>query len=177
MDALGLGALLATCVHRDAHGGNSAERLSFFAALVGAPLFFFAQGFRYQVGLQATDRLPYRIPGDLGLALISLSIVYLATTTGPSVIRGFLELSPVRYVGRISYGIYLYHLFLIPIGRTLASRYEVAPLERGLSMFLLYSAVSIGLATVSWYAFEVPINRQKRRVPYPPGAQRSAEVS
>ena len=177
MDALGLGALLATCVHRDAHGGNSAERLSFFAALVGAPLFFFAQGFRYQVGLQATDRLPYRIPGDLGLGLISLSIVYLATTTGPSTIRGFLELLPVRYVGRISYGIYLYHLFLIPIGSTLARRCEVAPLERGLSMFLLYSAVSIVLATFSWYAFEAPINRQKRRVPYPPVASRSAEVS
>lgn len=35
-------------------------------------------------------------------------------------------------------------------------------------MFLLYSAISVGVATVSWYLIELPINRQKRRFPYPP---------
>lgn len=168
MDALGLGALLAICAHRDERGGALAQRLSFYALILGAPLFFFAQGFRYQVGLSATNRLEYRIPGDLGLALISLSLVYLATTTGPSLVRGFLELAPVRYIGRISYGIYLYHLFLIPIGRTVARQFGVPQLDRGLSMFLIYGAISVVLATVSWYAIESPINRQKRRFPYPP---------
>lgn len=75
MDALGLGALLAICSHRDEQGGNSAQRLSFFAALFGAPLLLFAQGFRYQVGLRATERIEHRMPGDSGLALISLSLV------------------------------------------------------------------------------------------------------
>ena len=170
MDALGLGALLAICSHRDGDGGRSAARLSFWAALLGAPLFFFAQGFRYQVGLRATDLLPYRIPGDLGIALISLSLVYLATTTGPSLIRRSLELPPVRYLGRISYGIYLYHLFLIPIGRVAAREYGVPAPERGLEMFLVYGGLSIVLATISWYAIESPINRQKRRFPFPPRA-------
>ena len=168
MDALGLGALLGIHSHRDREGGDSAGRLSFRAALLGAPLFFFAQGFRYQVGLRSTDLLPYRIPGDLGLALIALSLVYLATTTGPSLIRRALELAPVRYIGRISYGIYLYHLFLIPIGRVVAREYGLPEMERGLEMFLLYGAVSIVLATVSWYAIESPINAQKRRFPFPP---------
>jgi peptidoglycan/LPS O-acetylase OafA/YrhL len=112
--------------------------------------------------------LPYRSPGDLGIALMSLSLVYLATTTGPSLIRRTLELAPVRYIGRISYGIYLYHLFLIPIGRVAAREYGVPEVERGLHMFLLYGAVSVVLATVSWYAIESPINRQKRRFPFPP---------
>lgn len=168
MDALGLGALLAMCAHRDGPGGSRAQALSFYAAMVGAPLFFFAQGFRYQVGLQATDRLAYRIPGDLGLALFSLSMVFLATTSGPSLFRWFLELAPVRYIGRISYGIYLYHLFLIPIGRAAARRYGFEALPRGLSMFLVYSALSIVLATFSWYLIEAPINAQKRRFPFPP---------
>ena len=168
MDALGLGALLAICAHRDREGGDSAGRLSSWAALLGAPLFFFAQGFRYQVGLRATDLLPYRIPGDLGIALISLSLVYLATTTGPSLIRRSLEWSPVRYIGRISYGIYLYHLFLIPIGRAAAKEYGVPAMERGPLMFLVYGALSIVLATLSWYAIESPINRQKSRFPFPP---------
>lgn len=168
MDALGLGALLAIRSPRDGGGRGSAERLSFWAALLGAPLFFFAQGFRYQVGIPATDMLPYRIPGDLGIALMSVALVYLATTTGPSAIRRVLELAPVRYVGRISYGIYLYHLFLIPIGRAAARQYGVPELGRGVRMFLIYGVVSVLLATVSWYLIESPINRQKRRFPFPP---------
>lgn len=174
MDALGLGALLAMCVHRDGQKGSSASRLSFGAALVGAPLFFFAQGFRYQVGLQAADHLFYRIPGDLGLAFISLSLVYLSISTAPSPIRRFLQLGPIRFVGRISYGIYLYHLFLIAIGREVSRRYGLPELERGLSMFVLYGAISMLLATISWYFIEAPINRQKQHFPYPP---KGAEVS
>lgn len=170
MDALGLGALLAMAAHRDRGAGRSAERLAGYAALLGAPLFFFAQGFRYQVGISATDRLPYRIPGDLGLGLISVALVYLAVSPGPSLIRRFLEFRPVRYIGRISYGLYLYHLFLIPIGREAALRYGFGEMKRGLSMFLIYGAISIGLAAISWHALESPINRQKRRFPYPPGA-------
>ncbi len=170
MDALGLGALLAITMHKDGCTGRSAATLSFFAAAVGAPVFFFAQGFRYQVGLSATEQLAYRLPGDIGIALISTSLVFLATQTGPSIVRSFLELPPVRYMGRISYGIYLYHLFLIAIGREVAFRYGYPQLPRGLSMFLLYSALSILLATLSWYLIEAPINRQKRRFPYPPRA-------
>lgn len=167
MDALGLGALLAIVGHGDT-SGRRAARLSLWASLVGAPLFFFAQGFRYQVGLRATDRLEYRLPGDIGLALISLSLVYLATTKGPSLVRRFLELSPLRYVGRVSYGIYLYHLFLIPIGREIARRRDAPELDRGLEMFVTYSLISLALASISWHALEEPINRQKRRFPYPP---------
>lgn len=171
MDALGLGALLAICAHRDRAGGNSAERLSFWAALLGAPLFFFAQGFRYQVGLRATDLLPYRVPGDIGIALISMSLVFLATTTGSSLIRRSLEFRPVRYIGKISYGIYLYHLFLIPIGRVAAREYGLPVPPRGLEMFVLYGAASIVLAAISWHAIEAPINRQKYRFPFPPKAR------
>ena len=174
MDALGLGALLAICFQRDARrGGSSAEALSLYASMVGAPLFFFAQGYRYEVGISATDRLPYRIAGDIGLALMSLSLVYLATTRGTSLIRRFLELPPLRFLGRISYGIYLYHLFLIAIGRWVARTYEMEELRRGHTMFLLYGAISIVLATISWYALEAPISRQKKRFPYPPRPTRA----
>jgi peptidoglycan/LPS O-acetylase OafA/YrhL len=165
-DALGLGGLLAMLSHADATGAR-AGRLAHAAALVGAPLLVFAQGFRFQVGLTATERLPYRIPGDLGLALVSLALVYVATLRGPSPIRSFLELPPLRFLGRISYGIYLYHLFLIPIGRAIADRASEPQPSRGLEMFLTYGAISVCLATVSWYAIEAPINRLKRHFPYP----------
>ena len=170
MDALGLGALLAIFARRDEAGGSRAGALAFYGTLIGAPLFFFAQGFRYQVGLPSTDRLAYRLPGDIATALISVALVYLAISTGPSFVRRFLELAPVRFIGRISYGIYLYHLFLIPVGRVVARRYDMPELQRGPGMFFLYGIVSIILATISWYLIEAPINRQKRRFPYPPKA-------
>jgi len=169
MDALGLGALLALAGHGPREQTRRlTERLGFYAALAGAPLFFFAQGFRYQVGLRATDLLAYRIPGDLGLALMSLALVQLATTDRSSVLKSVLSTPPLQFVGRISYGIYLYHLFLIPIGRKVAVSFGVDPMPRGAMMFWTYSAISILLATVSWYAIEAPINRQKVRFPYPP---------
>ncbi len=173
MDALGLGALLAICAHKDGVSGRSAEILSFSSAVIGAPLFFFAQGFRYQVGLPATEQIAYRLPGDIGMALISTSLVFLATQTGPASVRRVLELAPLRYIGRISYGIYLFHLFLIAIGREVERRYGIAVPDRGLSMFMLYSAISIVVATISWYAFEAPIHRLKERFPYPPRAAAS----
>jgi peptidoglycan/LPS O-acetylase OafA/YrhL len=168
MDALGLGALLALSMHKNSGVFMSGAMFSFYSALVGAPLFFFAQGFRFQVGLPATEQLAYRLPGDIGMALISTSLVFLATQTGPSFVRRVLELPPLRFIGRISYGIYLYHLFLIAIGRELADRYQIVVPGRGLTMFLLYTAISVLVATFSWYAIEAPINRQKRRFPYPP---------
>ncbi|MEO8358927.1 MAG: acyltransferase [Vicinamibacteria bacterium] len=168
MDSLGLGALLAMARNIDGDRPRLAPRLAKYAVWIGAPLFFFAQGFRYQLGIRGTDFLAYRIPGDLGLGLMSLALVYLAISTRPSFIRRALEWAPLRFIGRISYGIYLYHLFLIPIGREVARRYDLAPLDRGIEMFLIYGAISIVLAMISWYAIEAPINRQKRRFPYPP---------
>ena len=170
MDALGLGALLAIARHGEVPGGPGvrANRLGLLAALVGIPLFFFAQGFRYQVGIRATEMLPYRIPGDLGLALISLVLVQVATSSGPSPYRSFLELKPLQFIGKISYGIYLYHLFLIAIGRYVARTQGVDELPRGATMFFLYSGVSILLAAISWYFIERPILKKKSRFPYPP---------
>jgi len=101
-------------------------------------------------------------------------LVFLAIGTGPSLIRRVLELSPLRFIGRISYSIYLYHLFLIAIGRMIAREQDVPELRRGFWMFVTYSAISILVATISWYLIEAPINRQKRRFPYPPLGKSSA---
>lgn len=168
MDALGLGALLGIFAHRFGSEGSRTQQLSLFASVAGAPLLFFSQGYRYTVGIRATEHLEYRLPADLGMALMSVSLVFLAISTGPSLIRRGLELAPLRFIGRISYGIYLYHLFLIAIGRMIARQQDVPQLPRGFQMFVIYTALSILVATISWYLIEAPINRQKRRFPYPP---------
>ncbi len=61
----------------------------------------------------------------------------------------------------------------------MARHYGVPQMDRGLKMFLIYGAISVILATISWYAIEAPINRQKRRFPYPPtrGQEPAAPVA
>jgi peptidoglycan/LPS O-acetylase OafA/YrhL len=73
------------------------------------------------------------------------------------IIGYILTLRPLRYIGKISYAIYLFHIF-VP-GILFALKY---PHNENLR-FLLYGLVTVGLASVSWYAFENPILKLKNR--------------
>ena len=64
-------------------------------------------------------------------------------------------LRPIRYLGEVSYGIYLWHLFAIAIC-----------LQAGLApMPMLVAALGLTIATaaLSWHTFEKPILRLGRR--------------
>ena len=71
----------------------------------------------------------------------------------------WLELRPIRYVGRISYGIYTVHfpvIFLIQ-----ASFYQAGHSPGMLTVALLALAVSLALAGVSFRFVEAPILARK----------------
>lgn len=63
-----------------------------------------------------------------------------------------LEVAPVRYMGRISYGIYLYHLFI----------FGLIPGLGGLG----WVAATLVLSALSWELLEKPINNLKRHFAY-----------
>ena len=73
-----------------------------------------------------------------------------------------LEWRPLRLLGRISYGVYLYHLIVLAIYLRLFARFgaHVGPLA-----FVVCGLSVIALATVSWVLVERPINGLKRRFP------------
>lgn len=167
MDALGLGAWLALAWRE---GGAAAARLVNRFLWFGLPLFFFSQGFRWSVGIDGVDRLEYRLTSDIGMASMSLAVVFVATTRG-ALVRA-LEFGPLVALGRVSYGVYLYHLFLIAVGRWLSADHDWPALRPGATMFFVYSAISIAVATVSWRWIEKPLNDYKERFPYPPRAPR-----
>jgi peptidoglycan/LPS O-acetylase OafA/YrhL len=82
-----------------------------------------------------------------------------------------LELAPLRYLGTISYGIYVYHLMLPDLFARLARHLGHPDLFSRLGdqtavYFAFYSIASIVVAAVSWHCFEGPINRLKSRVGY-----------
>jgi peptidoglycan/LPS O-acetylase OafA/YrhL len=100
-----------------------------------------------------------------GLACVSLWIVARAARGFGGIAGRVLGWWPLAYVGRISYGIYVLHHFVpealarVPLGRTVAAW----PLPLA---FLIWSAVSVAVASVSWHLLESPINELKRLFPY-----------
>jgi peptidoglycan/LPS O-acetylase OafA/YrhL len=101
-------------------------------------------------------------------ALAGLLIVNLLGARG-RVLEAVLEWRLLRYTGRISYGIYLYHL---PIYYLL---WTYVPGRSPLIYAPIVLAVSVGAATASWRLIEAPVVRGAapgRRPPRPAGARR-----
>ena len=75
-----------------------------------------------------------------------------------------LSVRPVVYLGRISYGLYVYHNFCYGVKGRLVDWIPQLESIPGPAFVL---AATIGLAMLSWHLFEYPINRLKSRFPYP----------
>jgi peptidoglycan/LPS O-acetylase OafA/YrhL len=75
--------------------------------------------------------------------------------------KAVLLAKPIVYIGRISYGIYLYHL-VIPW--VLARVFNIH-FGRTVGAFLIISALTVLIASLSWLLIETPMNRLKRLAP------------
>lgn len=95
-----------------------------------------------------------------GLTLVAMSMgaaVYCATQDGP--VARALAIPWLVGLGRISYGIYVYHA---PIGIWLEAHVASGPLRA-----LCLIGCSVPIAAASWRWFESPILRAKSRFPMP----------
>jgi peptidoglycan/LPS O-acetylase OafA/YrhL len=98
------------------------------------------------------------------IALISASVVWNASFGYSGIVGRVLSLAPLRYLGRISYGLYVIHLFVPKLTHdALANAGYALPRNAAVSLNL---AVTIVLASLSWHFFEAPINRLKKFFPY-----------
>jgi peptidoglycan/LPS O-acetylase OafA/YrhL len=96
-------------------------------------------------------------------AVVFAWLVLKATNGFGGVAGRLLSWPPVVYVGRVSYGVYLVHgltgEILAALG--ISSRALPEPLR-----LLVLSAVTVGIASLSWHLLEAPLNRLKQRFPY-----------
>jgi peptidoglycan/LPS O-acetylase OafA/YrhL len=78
-----------------------------------------------------------------------------------SIFSRTLQSRPMFYLGSISYGIYLYHTFILwVVGRICESRHVVlTPFE----LFLVVCPLAIGLAALSFRYFETPMMNLRHR--------------
>lgn len=91
------------------------------------------------------------------IAAASAAILVLDLVVGKaSLIKAPLSLAPLVYVGRISYGLYLWH---IPVYRVLDHFWKDAPLAQAIPLKLTLSLV---VAAISFHLLEAPFLRLKR---------------
>jgi peptidoglycan/LPS O-acetylase OafA/YrhL len=168
VDSLALGSLLALVVHSDSGSPQRDRALRRFLLVPGVLVW----GAVITTAHYGIDQHAFISLGQTGEALICGWIVVHAAR-GFQGIGRVLELRPIAYLGKISYGIYIYHL-LVPVGlaalaRQLGATYRYA----GFRDFALSTVATVALAAASWHLFEAPINRLKRFFPYRTGrAQR-----
>jgi peptidoglycan/LPS O-acetylase OafA/YrhL len=119
---------------------------------IGASVVIAVCTWRYPV----TDPLYYR---KFGLTWLSIAavILVLAAAEGGSVVARALGWAPLRVVGRVSYGLYLWHMAIFVAVHEEAPNW---PNAVQLSVALSLSALCTAL---SWYFVETPFLRRKDR--------------
>ncbi|MBB3543442.1 acyltransferase [Rhizobium sp. BK399] len=78
----------------------------------------------------------------------------------------FLERPSITAVGRMSYGVYLFHPIMLSLVVKAQPWLLVNVSEQGPSRFVIATTATLMLASISWLAFERPLNQLKRYFPY-----------
>jgi peptidoglycan/LPS O-acetylase OafA/YrhL len=166
LDSLGMGALLAFCNQNRESLKQAKKYLCIFCFWLGIPSFVALNW----VGLPNTDN---SIVGFLEVALgdmtASMFFVWLIDRAARG-FRGFtgvlLEWEPLIYLGKISYGIYVYHLLIAHVLDQLFTYLGSPLLDWVWIKFLIKTVATITVAVISWQFFEKPINALKRNFGY-----------
>jgi len=159
LDTLGFGALLAVCHEMRFHALGTL--LSTAGLWVGLPLLIVL---KVITGLNVPHYRFGIVIFNIAIGLFSLWLVNGAVEGFRGLMGTILEWRPLRFLGEISYGLYVYHLPVIMIVSSswLASELISTPLQKA----IVWTLLTILVGTLSWYLFERPINRCKRFFPY-----------
>ncbi len=104
----------------------------------------------------------------MAIAFTGLLGISLVPEFQPSLLGRGLSAGGLRYIGKISYGLYLWHLPLFILWtRFLNSKHFLgsSPVARNLFAFFTELLLALVVASISWRLFEEPILRLKRMLP------------
>ncbi|HSZ59220.1 MAG TPA: acyltransferase [Tepidisphaeraceae bacterium] len=162
VDKFGLGALLAT--FRANHDVRGERRLIQVGLFIGLPLMLF---FEVLQGRAVHLSRPQDTPVYLAFASTTGGMFFVWVVARASIGFGgvgrVLALRPVIFMGKMSYSVYLFHMFVPPILWRVTTKLHI-PLPPGVwERFFVYASVTLAAGTASWYLIESPINSLKRR--------------
>ncbi|MBI4874048.1 MAG: acyltransferase [Acidobacteria bacterium] len=73
-----------------------------------------------------------------------------------------LQFGPVSYIGKISYGIYVYHPLVTDALRWSVAKTPLEHLNKGWLGLCIATVFALGASSLSWFALEKPLNDLKR---------------
>lgn len=170
MDPLALGSLIAL-IARGPHGLTKLSRWAW--PIAGSTILILGPLFLLRRGLRAENDIVVQTIGYSLFALLFGAVLIIALTISSSSRLGTVfNSSGLRFFGRYSYGLYIFHHVIVfwvaqhvfsveRFPRLLGSQLP------GLLLFItLCSVVSVGVALLSWHFFEQPFLKLKNLFPY-----------
>jgi peptidoglycan/LPS O-acetylase OafA/YrhL len=100
------------------------------------------------------------------LALFYVWLVSRAAEGFRGTLGKILELKPLVFVGKLSYGLYVIHYFMIPLFGKIFEYFNVTDTIPLSVAILLKTLATFAIAIPSWFWFEKPINDLKHRFGY-----------
>jgi peptidoglycan/LPS O-acetylase OafA/YrhL len=164
LDGLAIGALIAIGARSRRFSRAAWKAFGCIAISVAAPVvvYLFAH---YRLAVRMSPIVHVSLSVFFG-GIVILSLV--AQQEG--VLRRSLRWRPVRYIGKISYGLYLYNVAVLAVVSAVMRHFDwSSPLNetpRTVLLTILQITATIGIASLSWYAFERPFLRLKSRFEY-----------
>ncbi len=160
VDTLGLGALLGYLSLKSPNYAEIGRKLAMTGFFFGLPAYavdFFLRKLYttyspFQYGYSRTC-----------LALFFVGIVFYASRGVKGVLGNILNFQPLIYIGKISYGLYVYHNFVPPLVDMILRGFGMSTEMPKNIHFLVNLSATFLIAVVSWHLMEKPINDLKRK--------------
>lgn len=157
-DALGCGILAALVLQRTSAEGLGAARMKRAAVVCGFGSLIIVVGSYWSGEL---PRMAERVLLPSVLAVAAAGLILGLWNGNLRRVSSVLSWQPFAYLGKISYGLYLYHNFLFVLARgTHGARHVVGVLAT--------FAATVAVAAVSWHILEKPLLRLRRHFEFDP---------
>lgn len=158
LDLFAFGALLVFLNEYVILNESQTGRLLKFCCIFGSSLF-----------IVSSAAMTFKICAWLGIFMRTGEGIFLfwfvnkASEGFSGVVGRFLEWGPVLFIGKISYGLYVYHNFVPSLTKQLFMRVGFPLPTSNVGIFGLYTCISLVVATLSWHLIEKPILTLKDR--------------
>ncbi len=143
-DTLGIGALLAFIIHYKHE--NIINFLEKYSEILFSILFVLTTVFTYYAINE------YLLA--LFLCFMSVFLVFMASSSKVYFIDSILNLSILNFLGKISYGIYLYHKPVPFFVDTFLAKTHIVSIENKLLLFIIYVSITLLITIISWLTIE-----------------------
>ena len=96
-------------------------------------------------------------------AAAMVGIIWGVWSSSTGVLNRLLSLRLLTYLGKMTFGFYLIHMFTFALVENL---YQAYPVTRGVPLFWATLGCALILGMLMWHLVERPINNLKRYFPY-----------